>query len=220
MPDDRTDLSDVRASADELPLVRRAQRGDRSAMEELARRWRPRLVHLLRCRTACLADAEDIAQQSLVRVFQRIDQHDGRRPFSVWVYRIAVRAAADFHRKRRPEPGLDGGSLSDPRSTDPQEAAAKEELRENLWSIARRAVSDDQYTALWLRYAEEMSILEVAVVLGRTRISTRVLLHRARRCLAPHVLALVEPDPGRAPADNPAASTLKRPTPCQLGDSP
>ena len=203
-----------------MPLVRRAQRGDRAALEELAHRWRPRLVHLLRGRTACLADAEDIAQQALVRALQRIDRHDGRRRFSVWLYRIALRAAADYHRKPRPEPGLDGGSLCDPRGTDPQVAAAEDELRENLWSIARRVLSADQYSALWLRYAEDMSIPEVAGVLGRTRISTRVLLHRARKCLAPHVLALAEPDRGKAAAEHAAASISKRSTPCKLGDPP
>lgn len=220
MTGNRTNPSDVRASADELRLVRRAQRGDRSALEELARRWRPRLVHLLVGRTACLADAEDIAQQALLRALQRIDRHDGRRRFSVWLYRIALRTAADYHRKPRPEPGFDAGDLCDPRATDPQEAAAEEELRENLWATARRVLSADQYAALWLRYAEDMSIQEVAGVLGRTRISTRVLLHRARQRLAPHVLALAEPGDGNPAAEHAAVLPSPLSTPYRPGDTP
>lgn len=203
MTSNRTSSTEAAQPADELRLVCCAQRGDRHALDELARRFRPRLVHLLGRRTACWADAEDIAQQALLRALERIDQHDGRRPFSVWLYRIALRTAADHHRKPRPEPGLDSSRLSDPRGDDPQEAAADGELRENLWSIARQALSADQYSALWLRYAEEMSIKDVARVLGRTRIATRVLLHRARQRLAPHLLPLVDAERNDPPADAP-----------------
>lgn len=203
-----------------MRLVRRAQRGDRRALEELARRWRPRLVHLLRRRTGCWADAEDVAQQALLRALGRIDQHDGRRAFSMWVYRIALRAAADHHRKARPEPGLDSSRLCDPRGDDPEEAAAEAELRDNLWSTAERVLSAEQYSALWLRYAEDLSVKEVARALGRTGISTRVLLHRARQRLAPHVLALVEPREGDSAADAPAALGSQRSILSQPGETP
>ena len=50
-------------------------------------------------------DAEDIAQQALLRAYERLDRHDGRRPFCVWLYRIAARIAVDHSRKSRPQPG-------------------------------------------------------------------------------------------------------------------
>ncbi|MHC4177540.1 MAG: RNA polymerase sigma factor [Planctomycetota bacterium] len=203
MTSNRTSSTEAGQPADELRLVRRAQRGDRCALEELSRLVRPGLVHLLNRRIGCWADAEDIAQQALLRAFERIDQHDGRRRFSVWLYRIALRIAADHHRKARPEPGLDSSRLCDPRGDDPQEKAADGELRENLWSIAQQVLSADQYSVLWLRYAEDMSMKEAARVLGRTRISTRVLLHRARQRLAPHLLPLVDAERTGAPADAP-----------------
>src|SRR5208337_1448030 len=80
---------------DELPLVCRAQRGDTLAFDELTRRVRAKLVHWLRQRTGCWADAEDIAQQALFRAFKYIHQHDQQRPFSVWLYKIARRVAID-----------------------------------------------------------------------------------------------------------------------------
>lgn len=192
MTNNRTNSNQPGHAADELRLVHRAQRGDRCAAEELARCFRPRLVHLLVRRTGCWADAEDIAQQAILRALQRIDRHDGRRPFSAWLYSIALRIAADHHRKARPEPGLDSSRLCDLREDDPEKAAIDDELRENLWSIAQGVLTPDQYSALWLRYAEDMPIKEVAGVLGRTRISTRVLLHRARQRLAPHLVPLVD----------------------------
>jgi RNA polymerase sigma-70 factor, ECF subfamily len=190
MTDGRT--KNPQPAADELQLVRRAQEGDSLAFDELARRFRPRLVHWLRQKTGCWADAEDIAQQSLVRAFQRIDQHDLRRPFSVWLYRIAARLLVDHSRKSRPQNGLKTESLHDRRTAAPDERIVADELRDNLWTTAQRVLDRQQYAALWLRYAEEMSLDDVAHVLGRTKIGARVLLHRARRRLAPSVVVLAE----------------------------
>lgn len=205
MSNDRTSSPESVQAADEPRLVRRVQGGDRTAMEELARRCRPRLVHLLARRLGCTADAEDIAQQALVRALERIDQHDGQRAFSVWLYRIALRLAADHHRKARPQPGLDCGGLCDSAAQSPEQAALDSELRDNLWSIAEKVLSENQYSALWLRYAEEMSVKEAARALGRTRIATRVLLHRARQRLAPHVICLVDGEEAETAAETPAA---------------
>ncbi len=182
--------------ADELRLVRLAKQGDERAFAELTRCFRARLVHLLERRTGCLADAEDVAQQALLRAFQRIDQHDERRRFSVWLYRIAIRIAVDRHRKATPKTGLDPATLAeltDPHAADPQQVAVDGELRDNLWSVARKVLSSEQYSALWLRYAEDLPVKDVARALGRSRIATRVFLHRARQRLAPHVAPLAEP---------------------------
>ena len=194
--------TDKRTWSDELALVRRARGGDSLAFDELVRRFRPRLVHWLRQRTGSWADAEDVAQAALVRAFERIDQHDQRRPFSVWaVPRSPGGWPSTRSAERGPRAGLDAGSFADARAAEPEQSAMASELRDNLWSIARRVLGDSQYSALWLRYAEEMSVEDVAAVLGRTRLSTRVLLHRARRRLAPHVVALAEPGTanGRTP---------------------
>ena len=47
-----------------------------------------------------------------------------------------------------------------------------------------RSLRDDQHTALWLRYAEDMTIGEIARVMGRTQVGVRVALFRARQRLA------------------------------------
>ena len=54
---------------------------------------------------------------------------------------------------------------------------------ENLWSCARRLLADEVYTALWLRYVEDMSISDIAAVLDRSVSWTKVNLLRARRQL-------------------------------------
>jgi len=50
-------------------------------------------------------------------------------------------------------------------------------------ALARRCLSAVQFQALWLRYAEDLELAEIARVLGKTRIHVKVLLFRARKTL-------------------------------------
>ena len=56
-----------------------------------------------------------------------------------------------------------------------------------LWSIAEQILTAQQYTALWLVYAEQMTAKETARVMKRSTISVKVMIHRARKELALHL---------------------------------
>ncbi len=70
-----------------------------------------------------------------------------------------------------------------------------EEGRRSLWDAAARWLEEDEVSALWLHYVEELSTADVAQVLGRSRMAVKTMLFRARRRLLPHVRALVEIEP-------------------------
>jgi len=61
---------------------------------------------------------------------------------------------------------------------------ARREEGQDTWRLARRHLSDTQYEAIWLRYAEDMNIPDIARAMGKTQITVRVLLFRARQTLA------------------------------------
>lgn len=178
-------------SAGPEELARRAQSGCVASYEELARRFRPRLVHVVQRRLGgCLEDAEDVTQEALAKAWRRIGHFDGRGRFSTWLFTIALRVATDHHRRfgRRVTTTMDDQS-AEPRE-GPEAAVHRRELSENLWGIAGRVLSESQYTVLWLRYGEGMTVGDVARVVGKTSLGTRVLLHRARALLKPHVARL------------------------------
>jgi RNA polymerase sigma-70 factor, ECF subfamily len=168
-------------------LARRAQTGCADAFAELSRRFRPRLIRLVEPRVGhCRADAEDVAQESLARAFDRIKLFDARGQFSTWLYTIALRQAVDHARrvKRRPQlAAMDIDSFSSNHS-DAATAAQQRDEAENLWALAQDVLPEPQHTAMWLRYGEDLSPAEIARVMGRTRIGVGVLLHRARNRLA------------------------------------
>ncbi len=174
-----TDLRAIEANE----LVRRAHGGCADSFTELSRRYRPRLLHLVVPRLGGrLADAEDVAQEALARAFQRLDQFDPRYRFSTWLYTIAIRLAHDHARSRRRRPRLvawDEASCPAVESNDVLAAQRHDDV-DNVWQLAKRVLSDAQFTAMWLRYGEDLSAIEVAQVMRRSRIGVRVLLHRAR----------------------------------------
>jgi RNA polymerase sigma-70 factor (ECF subfamily) len=70
---------------------------------------------------------------------------------------------------------------------DPGGELARTEERSTLWSIADRVLESEPRSALWLRYAEDLSVPEIAKVMGRSSVSVRVMLFRARAKLGRHL---------------------------------
>jgi RNA polymerase sigma-70 factor (ECF subfamily) len=169
----------------EATLIDRARRGSAEAFSDLVGQYRPGLMRFLLTRSASYADAEDALQDTLINAYRYLNSYDQRWRFSTWLYRIAINNAA---RLRRPETvGL--GDLSDVES-DPLTQCIADSERENLWLAARRVLSDEVYTAMWLRYVEDMSVKDIATVLERTVSWTKVNLMRGRKTLDREMHAL------------------------------
>ncbi|MCY2983259.1 MAG: RNA polymerase sigma factor [Planctomycetota bacterium] len=164
-------------------LVRRLQAGCSDSATELSNRFTPRLLILLERRLqGNRADAEDVAQEALAKAFQRLDQFDFQYQFSTWLYTIAFRLATDFARKEKRRPKLvpmEAMQLDTLWRANGDFSNA-EAVVEDVWSVARSALSESQYTSLWLRYGEGLSIQEIAGIMNKTQIVIRVQLHRAR----------------------------------------
>lgn len=190
-----TERSDARKIED---LVRRAQAGSAAAFGELVARYESTLFNFLLRRTSSVEDAEEIAQDAFVRAWQKISSYDSRWSFSTWLFTLARRLAATRGRSARPIPNgheaLDAVSVQ----ADPGGALTDTEERASLWSIADRVLEKDQCSALWLRYAEDLSAAEIAEVLGRSTVSVRVMLFRARARLAQYLASDRPPTRGDA----------------------
>src|SRR3954471_6277402 len=80
-------------SAEELAV--RARDGSRVSFDALVARYRPRLVAFLARRLADAADAEDVAQETFLRAYDRLAQYDPTRPFATWLFAIGKNVAAN-----------------------------------------------------------------------------------------------------------------------------
>ena len=91
---------------DDAALVVAAQGGDRDALDQLLRRHFDRIHAVCRRIAGSTRDADDAAQEALIRIVRALDRFDGRASFSTWSYRIATNAALDELRKRSRRPQL------------------------------------------------------------------------------------------------------------------
>jgi RNA polymerase sigma-70 factor (ECF subfamily) len=166
-------------------LAREARAGSRRSFEELAQRYKRRLFVYLRPRLGSDQDAEDMVQETFLKLFRNIRSYDPAFRFSTWLYTSANRLAISSYRKKRiPTGKLDMEAAVAP--ADPEFGAAGEAGSSGLWAAAR-TLGGSQYRVLWLRYGEDMTIEDIAVSFGKSRLAVRLLLHRARKNLMKRV---------------------------------
>jgi RNA polymerase sigma-70 factor (ECF subfamily) len=161
-------------------LALQAAGGAGECFEELVGRYGPRLFRFLRPKTQSDEEAEDLVQDAFRKAFQNIGSFDPRYRFSTWIYTIAQRLAVSLFRARR-----SSVEISEPEDTavGPEERLIRKQESETIWALARNLRSG-QFKALWLRYAEDLSVAEIARVMKTSSPHIRVLLHRGRVNLA------------------------------------
>ncbi len=114
-----------------------------------------------------------------MNAYRYIGSYNPRWSFSTWLFRIALRNMAKIVQQTE---AIENDILST--TPDPLEACIVASERENLWLTARRMLSTDAYSAMWLRYAEDLSVKDVARTLEKPTSWTKVTLMRSRRRLS------------------------------------
>lgn len=168
-------------------LIRRAQKGDERAFEELVQRNQQRAWRVARNLVPTDEDAQDLAQEAFVRVYKNLANFDFDHGFTTWLYRIVTNLAIDHLRRRRPvtsttnsEEGESDFDYADPDALQPSEGLEKlelaDEVRATLASLAPHFQS-----VLVLREMEGLPCNEIATIVGATHVTVRWRLHRGRR---------------------------------------
>lgn len=167
-------------------LAVRAQKGDRDAFGELVKRFEPRLFNFLLQRVRIPDDAAELTQEALTRAWERINDYSPSWRFSTWVFTIASRMAVSHHRKHSRVRTTEDFEMNEaPREAERDDASIA--LGSRLWRLAAEELTPEQHTILWLRYAEDLSIAEIAGVVSKSAVGVRVALFRARQALAAHL---------------------------------
>ena len=164
-------------------LVRRVQAGRSEAFNEIDHRYRPILHRFLTRYTLCVHQAEELVQRTLIRGFEMIGQLDSGDKLVGWLHRIAFHMAAAEGRKRRLT-SLDAEGVVEPAVEFIDEVQQREE-RNNIWRIARKELSAEEYEILRLRYREDLNFAAIAEKIDKKEGAVRVQLHRARKKLLP-----------------------------------
>lgn len=158
----------------EAALVERSQRGSAAAFGELVHHYHGRVFGFLLTLSRHRQDAEDLTQDTFLLAWKKFGQFDPSLPLLPWLFILARRQSIAALRKARPLPQI----LPFPAEAEPVLSAPW------LWEMAKLKLKPDAYSAVWLHYNEDMSVRDVAAILGKREIAVKVLLHRARKTLA------------------------------------
>src|ERR671934_728721 len=186
-------MSEPNKNTDQRLLLAAAQAGDEQAFRRLVEPYRHALeVHCYRM-LGSVQDAEDLAQETLLRAWRALDRFEPRVQFQTWLYRIATNACLDElkRRPRRPElidpfPDRPVGEAEAP-LYDPE---ARYALREGMELALVRAIQQlpgRQRPILIFRDVLGWSAPEVAELLDSTVASVNSALQRARATIEQHL---------------------------------
>jgi RNA polymerase sigma-70 factor (ECF subfamily) len=199
-----TTPSHTETHMDQRLLLAAAQAGDEQAFGRLVEPYRHALeVHCYRM-LGSAHDAEDLAQETLLRAWRALDRFEPRVQFQTWLYRIATNACLDElkRRPRRPAP-VDPfpDRPSDGSASPTYDPAARYAMREGMELAMLRAIQElpgRQRAVLILRDVLGWSASEVAELLGSTVASVNSALQRARGTIDQHLPEPTEPAAGLA----------------------
>jgi RNA polymerase sigma-70 factor (ECF subfamily) len=186
-------------------LVAALRAGDESAFRSVVRDWHSSLLRVAQIFTPSRAVAEEVVQETWLRVLGALDRFEGRSSLKTWVFRILVNTAKTRAQRegrtipfsalqdasRVPEPAVEperflpddhphhpGGWAAPPRQL-PEERLLAAETRERIAS-AIEALPANQRAVISLRDVEGWTSEEVCNALDISEVNQRVLLHRAR----------------------------------------
>ncbi len=174
-------------------IVARARKGSEAAYRELLGRYQRPVFSLVYRMVRDREQAEDLAQETFVKVFNNIERYDPKYKFSSWIFKIATNLTIDAIRKKEPDTvSIDGSRHA---STDDEIEATRisvasddenpEELLEarELGNEIEKAIGGlrpEYRTAVLLRHVEGRAYEEIAEIMGVPLGTVKTYIHRAR----------------------------------------
>ena len=173
----------------ELELVEQLKKGNEAAFKHIVDTWKDMVYNTSLGILQNAADAEDVAQEVFVRVFESINQFKGDSKFSTWLYRIAVTKSLDHIRRKKRKKRFaflqsifgenEEEVLHKPDFHHPGIRLENKEKAAILFAAINK-LPDNQKAAFTLHKLEGLSYQEVAEIMETTISSIESLIHRAK----------------------------------------
>jgi RNA polymerase sigma factor (sigma-70 family) len=176
----------------EAGLVRRCLAGDEKAYRELVEMYQAQVFSVTLRMVRRREDAEDLTQETFVRMFRALDRYDPQRPFAAWIFTIASRLAIDHIRRSRMTPisltQREAGSdeeyqieVEDP-GLKPDEVTTRLEEEQRTEALIQ-SLPPHYRIVVMLRHQQDLSYDEIAEALHLPLGTVKARIHRAREML-------------------------------------
>lgn len=171
-------------------LIEQVQKGSQEAFSMLVNRHETSVYSLCYRMTGDRAEAEDLAQESFLRVYRALGKFRKGARLKPWLLKIAANACLDLLRKKKQETlsldslmAVEDGPVSLREDEHPENAYLLEEAMGDV-QMALLHLPVDYRVALVLRYLEDLSYQEVADTLGVPLSTVETRIYRAKKALA------------------------------------
>lgn len=165
---------------DDRTLVQRSLEGDEKAFEHLFTRYREAIRQLLQQRAGSLDDADDLLQETFVKVYLHLESYNHQYTFGQWVYTIARNTFIDYVRRRQEELPIDERFKAPASSTPtPEESVIRRQQRDQIEHILS-ALRPQYRRLIEMRFFEEYTYEEIAEKLQMPMGTIKTQIHRAR----------------------------------------
>jgi len=169
---------------DDLYYIEAVRKGNVQAFSFLVEKYQ-KLVYTLALKLLKKPEeAEEMAQDTFIKAYQKLDSYEGKSKFSTWLYSITYNACISELRKRR----IEFKSLDDRQISDQDEQKmhdyyreTKKEDQEKYLNLALEKLPEDDQVLVTLYYYENQSMDEISVITGLTVSNVKIKIHRARK---------------------------------------
>ncbi|MGE5449678.1 MAG: RNA polymerase sigma factor [Bacteroidales bacterium] len=169
---------------EDIFYIEAVRKGNVSAFSVLVERYQDMVYSLALKLLKNTEDAEELAQDTFIKAFQKLDMYEGKSKFSTWLYSITYNACISELRKRR----IQFSSLEEQRFSDQDEmrihsyfSETKKEDQEKYLNLALSKLPEDDQVLVTLYYYENQSMDDISVITGLTVSNIKVKIHRARK---------------------------------------
>jgi len=172
-------------------LIIRCQKGDRTAFEQLYKRYASDVFSMSLRMVNSEDIAEEVTQETFISIYKNIGRFQFQSAFTTWVYRIVIRRVADYFRKNKkhhkktvPLHSHSGENIYHLEEPGPSPMRhAQENEREQKIQNAIHQLNEKQRTILILRYMNHLQYEEIAEILGCRVGTVKSRLNRAHKSL-------------------------------------
>jgi len=170
----------------EAKLIEEAKTGSQEAFDSLVKQHLPMIFRYLFRLCGSSTTAEDLTQETFLRVWKHIERFDSKKPFRPWILRIARNCAFDHLRKKKTLPF---SFLTEPEqyqlenipanSASPKDIFEQKETAEFVKTMLSQ-LTEKEKEILVMHYLDELTVPEIAEILKKPEETIRTRLRRAR----------------------------------------
>lgn len=163
---------------DELSLIRKAKKGDIISFEKLISSHYQKIYSLAYSLTGNLQDAQDITQESVIKVFQSLKKFKEKSKFSTYLYRIVVNVFKDYFKKSYKKYEISSSENYSPGIYDVEKVENRIIIEEVL-----KKMPTELAMIITLKELQGFSYEEIAEILNIPAGTVKSRLHLARKIL-------------------------------------